>query len=70
MATETGPRLGLEYRDTNGFGAAQGGRALGCMQLERRCAQLKEARARAAHRVKVLTRVPSSENWMCVGAAT
>ena len=26
MATETGTRLGLEYRDTNGFGAAQGGR--------------------------------------------
>lgn len=26
MATETGARLGLEYRDTNGFGAAQGGR--------------------------------------------
>ena len=26
MATETGARLGLKYLDTNGFGAAQGGR--------------------------------------------
>ncbi|MDA1258075.1 MAG: NHL repeat-containing protein [Chloroflexi bacterium] len=26
MATETRPRIGLKYRDTNGFGSAQGGR--------------------------------------------